>query len=266
MNQGKATRQGIGTSTFRPSHPRLAPLSAAAESSPALAINCATVRVQAERRLIRRVIDCCHRLILEACKYSSVPPAFLGALTANESGGDPRVTRFEPTVYRHLKAVADGQSVAFGSIEVEELNAEIEEILHPKAAEFHAHYLTGAFGANHGPAIAALEDDALRELATSWGLTQIMGYHMVGRRGTWRDLREPQFHYRVALELLAEFAEHYQLDLTLEYAEMFCCWNTGQPYGKTYDPGYVEKGLRRMRLYSELASLASRTGSESLRH
>jgi len=36
---------------------------------------------------------------------------------------------------------------------------------------------------------------------------------------------------------------------------MFCCWNTGRPYGKTFDPDYVEKGLRRMRIYRQLRSI-----------
>jgi len=72
-----------------------------------------------------------------------------------------------------------------------------------------------------------------------------------------RDLLEPRFHFRVALELLAQFAERYQLDPTREFAEMFRCWNTGQPYGPphgpaTTDPEYVAKGIHRMALYAKL--------------
>jgi hypothetical protein len=43
-------------------------------------------------------------LIQAACQYSSVPPAFLGALIANESGGKEKATRFEPGVFARLKA------------------------------------------------------------------------------------------------------------------------------------------------------------------
>ncbi len=93
----------------------------------------------------------------------------------------------------------------------------------------------------------------MRELATSWGYTQIMGYHLIGRPGTVLDLVEPRFHFRFALELLADFVERYQLDVTREFAEMFRCWNTGQPYGVTFDPAYVEKGLRRMETYKGLS-------------
>ena len=127
--------------------------------------------------------------------------------------------------------------------------AEVEEILHPKTPAFHAEFLTRGFGKAHAERLAPTPDEALRELATSWGLTQIMGYHMVGRAGTPHDLVEPRFHFRVALELLAEFAERYQLNLARDFAELFRCWNTGQPYGATADPAYVENGLRRMDLY-----------------
>jgi hypothetical protein len=211
-------------------------------------------RLDAERRLVRRVFAACDPVIQAVCAYSSVPAEFLGALTANESGGNAAAARFEPAVYGHLKALAEGRGPAFGSLRRAELDAEIDEMLHPKAAAFHARYLTSDFAAAHRTELAARRDEALRELAASWGYTQIMGYHLVGRAGTVRDLLEPRYHYRLALELLAEFAEHYQLDLTREFAEMFRCWNTGQPYGETYDPDYVAHGLRRMELYREAAS------------
>jgi hypothetical protein len=97
-----------------------------------------------------------------------------------------------------------------------------------------------------------LADEALRELASSWGFVQIMGFHVIGRRGTVHDLLEPRFHYHLANQLLAEFAESYQLDLSREFAEMFGCWNTGRPDGRTADPAYVENGLRRMEIYRTL--------------
>jgi hypothetical protein len=152
-------------------------------------------------------------------------------------------------VYRHLRRVAGGQSAHYGGIARAKLHGEIAEMLHPKSDAYHAAFLRGDFAAAHAPGLAAAEDEALRELASSWGLTQIMGYHMVGRAGTVRDLVEPRFHFRVALELLAEFAARFQLDLGREFAEMFRCWNTGEPYGVTADPRYCEKGLRRMEIY-----------------
>lgn len=207
----------------------------------------------AEARLMRRVRGRWGRVVIEALAYSSVPREFLAALIANESGGDPAAVRFEPAVYRHLKAVAEGRRRAYGGVVRPALDAELADMLHPKAEAFHGAFLTEAFRAAHQAQLAAAEDEALRELATSWGLTQIMGYHMVGREGTTRDLRLPRFNLRMALVLLAHFAERYQLDLRREFPEMFRCWNTGQPYGETSDPAYVEKGLLRMRLYAQMA-------------
>ena len=70
----------------------------------------------AERRLVARVFGRCNSAILAASKSSSVPPEFLGALTANESAGNAGAARFEPAVYRHLAAVVSGDSPAYGSI------------------------------------------------------------------------------------------------------------------------------------------------------
>jgi hypothetical protein len=225
----------------------------ASQNLPASAIERAAAHARAEQRLMIRVFERCQFIITSSCINSSVPTAFLGALTANESAGDPKATRFEPSVYRHLKAVAAGQSPAYGGIHAEDLADEVQEMLHPKAENFHTRYLTEPFAANHREALAAQEDEALRELATSWGFTQIMGYHSVGRAASVRALLEPVYHFRTALEMLAEFAEDFQLDLAHEYEEMFRCWNTGAPYGETFDPRYVEDGLRRMELYDALS-------------
>jgi hypothetical protein len=248
------TQASAGTSVSEVRAGSIAPEARTGGTEPQIATGPAAF---AERRLAQRVFECCHEAIEQATQLSSVPPAFLGALAANESGGRAAASRFEPAVYRHLVAVARGASPAFGSINAANLRAEASDLLPPTDAALHARYLTPAFAANHGASLAALPDDLLRQLACSWGYTQIMGYHMVGRPGTVRDLLEPNFHFRVAIQLLAEFAADYQLDLAHEFSEMFCCWNTGRPYGKTFDPDYVENGLRRMRLYRELASLVS---------
>jgi hypothetical protein len=210
-----------------------------------------------EARLVALVYARCGALILSACAASSVEPEFLGALVANESGGDPRAARFEPSVYRHLAAVAAGAAPSYAGFSREPLSAEIADMLHPKSGDFHGRYLSAPFAANHQRDLGALADEALRELATSWGYTQIMGYHMIGRAGTVRDLLDPRRHFRIALGLLAEFIEEYQLDPRREFAEMFCCWNTGRPYGRTYDPHYIERGLARMELYRRQAARAA---------
>jgi hypothetical protein len=205
-----------------------------------------------EEKLLRRVRERCHAAIAEACRYSSVPTAFLAALVANESGGDAQAMRFEPAVYRHLKSLAAGERPKYAGHHRDALEREIEEMLHPKSPAFHAHFLNAEWTEALANELAACRVEALRELATSWGYTQIMGYHLIGRPGTVQDLLDARFHFHLAIELLAGFAERYQLDLAREFAEMFRCWNTGQPYGETIDPQYVEKGLRRMAMYREI--------------
>lgn len=212
----------------------------------------AVPNLPAERRLVQRVFERCNQAIADACGRSSVPEEFLGALAANESGGIADATRFEPAVYRHLLAVAQGQSPAYGSIGVADLDREVSQLLPANDAAPHARYMTRGFAEIHSPLIQKAPDDALRELATSWGYTQIMGYHMVGRPGGVRQLLDPRFHFRMAIWLLSEFAVDFHLDTANDFAELFCCWNTGRPHGRTYDPAYVEKGLGRMEIYRQL--------------
>ena len=99
------------------------------------------LRTAGERRLVERVYERCQQNILQACAYSSVPPEFLGALTANESGGNAKAARFEPAVFRHLKAVVSGEAPAYAGIRAGDLDAEIAEMLQPKAGDFHARFL-----------------------------------------------------------------------------------------------------------------------------
>ena len=215
----------------------------------------AVSNLPAERCLVQRVFERCNEAIADACGRSSVPEEFLGALVANESGGYGDATRFEPAGYRHLLAVAQGQSPSFGSINVTDLDREVGQLLPANDAALHARYMTPGFAELHSRQIRKTPDDVLRELATSWGYTQIMGYHMVGRAGGVRQLLDPGFHFRMAIWLLSEFAVDFHLDPANDFAGMFCCWNTGRPHGRTYDPGYVEKGLGRMEIYRQLRQI-----------
>ncbi|HUI43131.1 MAG TPA: hypothetical protein VL523_14305 [Terriglobia bacterium] len=229
---------------------------------------------QREAGLMHRVSGMVKIYVIDNAGDDSEPapvsPDFLAALTANESGGDPEAKRFEPGVYRHLKDLAEGRSAAFGRISKPLLDNGIAgyqgtaqapasaAVPAPpaKAADYHAAHLTAAFAAERAPAIAALRDNVLRALATSWGLTQIMGYHMLGRRERVEMLRQPAFHYARAVELVKEFAARFHLDPQRDFEALFRCWNTGRPDGRTFDPGYVEKGLRRAALARQIREAA----------
>jgi hypothetical protein len=217
----------------------------------------AAARELAERRLVQRIFDECGAAIEQACAHTALPVEFLVALVANESGGRAGASRFEPGVYRHLLAVARGERRAYGSLTAADLDAEAAELLPPDDTPLHARFLNQDFTERHAPQLQGCPDEVLRQLATSWGYTQIMGYHMAGRAGTVRDLLAAPFHFRVARELLSEFAAAYRLDLARAFSELFCCWNTGRPHGKTFDPNYVENGLRRMWICRQLPAFVA---------
>jgi Transglycosylase SLT domain len=182
--------------------------------------------------------------IEEATAASSVPPAFLAALIANESGGKNEAQRFEPAVFEHLKEVLLGTRPHFAP-------AGIKRPL--MKSDLLAYCAPGSADAPRADFDSELQ--TLHNLATSWGLTQIMGWHLVefqsGLGVSW--LATPGGNLQFATRLLAWFAEHYQLDLSADFDPLLHCWNAGEPGNPTFDPQYVPNGLARLELYRELA-------------
>ncbi len=114
-----------------------------------------------------------------------------------------------------------------------------------------------------------IRDPEQRRLAaSSLGLTQIMGYHPAERDGVDPvRLFDPEFNLRFALQMLADFAGRWELHLSTDcadHADLFRCWNTGSPKGKTHDPDYVAKGLARMKIYAELCLESDPTRSKGV--
>lgn len=176
-----------------------------------------------------------------ACATSNVPPAFVAALIANESGGNVDAKRFEKGVLASLWEVLLGRKTAYGSI----IRADLVS------------YVSGVPGTPFS-APATLPADAFQRvdgLATSWGLTQVMGYHVlepiVGHAMGITALKVTDTHLAMALRLLAQFAHEFQLDVTTEFEQLFRCWNGGHPTAATFDPKYVPNGLARMKIYAE---------------
>jgi hypothetical protein len=188
-----------------------------------------------------------------ACRVRSVRVDFLAALTCNESGGEIAAARFEPVVYRRLQDVAAGKC-AYGVIGSTTLNEAIDSVRCSRISPLRNWTQSLGLAAEHHAVISLSSDDVLRRFATSWGYTQIMGYHVIGRGVDVDALVQPEYHFNLAAELLAGFAHTYKLSLSHDFAELFRCWNTGQPHGKTHDPNYVENGLRRMEIYRQLAA------------
>lgn len=192
-----------------------------------------------ETQLMQGIKDTWGALIVSACESSSVPAGFLAALVANESGGKNDARRFEPKVLAALWEVLLGRKTNYGSIGRTELLA----------------FVSGAASPVFNPP-QSLPPDAFQRvdgLASSWGLTQIMGYHVLGTSHDLDDLRTPEPHLQFALRMLGGFAHEFSLDATKDFEELFRCWNTGRPDGQTFDPQYVNNGLVRMAVWSSLA-------------
>jgi hypothetical protein len=185
-------------------------------------------------------------VIATACQASSVPESFLAALIAGESGGNPDAKRFEKNVLASLWQVLLGRAPHYGSISRPQLFAYISAV---------------RTGQTPRPADSLPGDafERLDELATSWGLTQIMGYHLFdvtpvpgGVIRTIEQLKEPAETLRLSIFMLATFAHQFSLSLVQDFGELFTCWNTGSPHGTTFDPNYVRNGVTRMGIYETL--------------
>ena len=175
--------------------------------------------------------------IKAACAMSSVPAAFLAALIANESGGDPNARRFEKNVLLALWEVLLGRKEAYGSIDRARLVGFVS-----------GHQTQPAAVPTSLPADTYQRLDSL---ATSWGLTQIMGYNAMDA-GIDR-LKHPTASLWQTTKLLAQFAHRFQLDPATDFPPLFACWNTGQPDPtRTFDPNYVANGESRMKIYADL--------------
>lgn len=180
--------------------------------------------------------------IEQATAASSVPPALLAALIGNESGGKDDAQRFEPVVFERLKEVLLGTRPHYSPAGIRRAIA---------AADLRA-YCDPGVGEERGSFADSLQ--CLHNLATSWGLTQIMGWHLVEFQsglGTGY-LQAPTGNLNFATRLLAWFAEHYGLDLAKDFRELLTCWNTGEPAGATFDQHYVANGWDRLLAYQDL--------------
>jgi hypothetical protein len=181
--------------------------------------------------------------IAAACSASSVPEAFMAALIANESGGNVNAKRFEHSVLAAIWEVLLGRKAAYGSLGRADLVAYVTGIAGPSSGQ------RAVNAPNNLPGDAFQRVDAL---ATSWGLTQIMGYHALEFGVTIDTLISPENGLEIATKLLAKFAISFRLDITRDFEQFFRCWNGGHPTAETFDPQYVANGLERMKLWKFL--------------
>jgi len=173
-----------------------------------------------DHELMRFIADRWGKAIWTACRSSSVPPEFMAALIANESSADAEKKQFREEVYERLICVRGGKNFHSLSVTPQQLRA--------------------------------MNEDQMVELATAWGLTQVMGYHVLGNGSLPRHLLVPEYNLISALQRLAVFSEQCGIDLRAEFEDLFRCWAAGRPDGTPADRAYVETGMRRLGLYREI--------------
>ena len=136
------------------------------------------------------------------------------------SGKKPAGARFEPHVFNRLKQVRDGKRTNYENVTA-------------------AH-------------LADASDDALRNLATSWGPFQLMGYKCILLNVNIRDIRGPNGVAHGADWINQTYGAAMRQG---RFRDCFHMHNTGQPYPKTglprtHDPQYVPRGMSMMKQFS----------------
>ncbi|WP_306642209.1 hypothetical protein [Sanyastnella coralliicola] len=160
--------------------------------------------------------------IRESAEEYDVSYEYLMALCVLECGGRmPAGKRYEPGVYRRLKQVKEGKRSNYEQVKQRHL-------------EF-------------------ASDEAVRNLSTSWGPFQLMGYKCIGMDVTVSDIRGDD-----AVEFGVQWIEdeYGHLLRAGRYKDAFHYHNTGRVYPsvggpRTHDPKYVSKGLSYMEYFKD---------------
>lgn len=188
-------------------------------------------KAQAKRKA-EQIVELYGQKILAATRNTGIDPAFVAGKTGVEAGVKngkivENATRFEPGVYQDLKDLRDKGFCFIGGKKMK------------------------TYSGVKRSQIADATDAALKALATSYGLTQIMGWHMINNlKGTISDLRDPDKHLSYNVQLLALVGGNYLK--RKDYESVLRIWNTGRANGKTYHPYYVANALLVMEMAAPL--------------
>jgi len=180
-----------------------------------------------EVALVTRVKGLVHMVLDLFSLSNSIPDSFWGALTCGETGAylwhDLTVpAREEPAVLRHFENVLSGAEEAYGGFKQAELSR--------------------------------LSSDQVKALASSHGLTQVMGYNALSMGFEVSDLDDPHKHFDIAAALMARFCEQFGLDPLKDFEDMATCWNAGHPgpTAHTIPPEYAANVILRMQIWEAL--------------
>lgn len=147
----------------------------------------------------------------------NLPAEFLKALIVLECSGRKKVpSRYEKHVFKRLQKVRDGKRKRYE---------------HIKPSDLHD-----------------ATDAALRNLSSSWGPFQLMGYKCLKLGIKVQDLRGDESLYWAIKWINEEYGNYLRQG---RYEEAFRIHNTGSRNGKTHDPNYVSNGMRYIQYFNK---------------
>lgn len=161
--------------------------------------------------------------VQRAADEFDIPYSYLMALIQLECGGqNPPGSRYEKHVFRRLKAVRDGKRSDYNGLTIKH--------------------------------IGDASDAALKNLATSWGPFQLMGYQCILLDVKIKDIRGPNSVHYGAKWINLAYGKRLRKE---QFMDCFHIHNTGRPYPstgipKTHDPKYVPRGLAYMEKFKSL--------------
>jgi hypothetical protein len=159
--------------------------------------------------------------IEKAAQQYGINEAYLKALCVLESGGKKNSKRFEPKIYAKLKQVQQGKMNQLEGITKNDLKD--------------------------------TDDAGLRNLATSWGPFQLMGYKCFLLGIKVKDIRgEDAVDWGVRWVNLT-YGDYVKSG---KYEDAFHIHNTGSPLPKngkprTYHADYIPNGMKHMRMFDK---------------
>ena len=182
----------------------------------------------AQQQLQNRALDHYGEDLWELAQQHELPWEYLMTLTLLEcSGRRPCPSRFEPGVFKKLQEVRDGQRPRFEAV------TQID--------------------------VVGASDDALRNLATSWGPFQVMGYHCIALSSRQETIRIEDLRGKDSLQHSVRWVRlnYGKLLQQQRYKDALHIHNTGKPYPKsgkpfTYDPHYIPNGIDHLEHFREL--------------
>jgi hypothetical protein len=158
----------------------------------------------------------------EICQTRNLPAEYFKALAILEcSAQKPAPSRFEPKIFERLKEVRAGKQPTYGVLKTSQLRE--------------------------------LTDEHLRDMATSWGTFQLMGYHAYTIGIAPRELGGEDGLRQSILWIEKNYGQYLRKN---DFGNAFHIHNTGKPIPltgehQTYDSQYIPRGLEFIKIFQE---------------